>query len=160
MCFSAKAVRLNALKCPYCKYKDTQVLDSREAEDSTRRRRQCPKCNKRFTTYEKMESLSLTVIKKNGDRVRFDRDKILNGILKACEKRSITREKIEAAVEDLEQELRTLATTEIPTKKIGELVMNKLKKLDKVAYIRFASVYREFADLETFEKELKKLIRR
>ena len=147
------------MKCPYCGFSETKVLDSRESEDSdvTRRRRECEKCSKRFTTYERVEMIDLRVIKKNGNIEGFDRDKVLKGALKACEKRPIKIEKIEKLVDDIESELRKKETTEIPSKVIGELVMEKLKELDKVAYIRFASVYREFKDIKSFEKELVKI---
>ncbi|MBS3098561.1 transcriptional regulator NrdR [Candidatus Woesearchaeota archaeon] len=147
------------MRCPYCGFNETKVLDSRESEDSdvTRRRRECEKCSKRFTTYERVEMLDLRVIKKNGNIEGFDRGKILKGVLKACEKRPIKMEKIEKLVDDIESELRKNETTEIPSKVIGELVMEKLKKLDKVAYVRFASVYKEFTDLKSFETELKKI---
>lgn len=144
------------MRCPYCNSGETKVIETREAEDSdvTRRRRECLKCKKRFTTYERVEMIELRVIKKNGDIERFDRNKILNGILKACEKRPI---KIEKIVDEIESELRKHETTEIYSKVIGELVMEKLKQLDHVAYIRFASVYREFKDIKGFEKELKNI---
>ena len=147
------------MRCPYCGFSETKVLDSRESEDSdvTRRRRECEKCSKRFTTYERVEMLGLRVIKKNGNIEGFERDKVLKGALKACEKRPIKMEKIEKLVDEVESELRKNETTEIPSKVIGELVMEKLKKLDKVAYVRFASVYKEFTDLKSFETELKKI---
>ncbi len=147
------------MRCPYCGFSETKVLDSRESEDSdvTRRRRECEKCSKRFTTYERVEMLDLRVIKKNGNIEGFDRDKVLKGALKACEKRPIKIEKIEKLVDDIESELRKKETTEIPSKAIGELVMEKLKELDKVAYVRFASVYKEFKDIKSFEKELVKI---
>lgn len=149
------------MKCPYCSNSDTRVLDKRETEESnvTRRRRECLKCKKRFTTYERVETLDLTIVKKNGRRENFDRHKLLVGLLKACEKRSITREKIEKIVDDIESKLRAHKKTEIDSRFIGELVMKKLKKLDKVAYIRFASVYREFTDLDSFKREMEKLIK-
>ena len=146
------------MKCPYCYYDETKVTDTRESGNITRRRRECLKCEKRFTTYEHIETLALRVIKKDGNIEAFDRNKILKGILKACEKRPVKMEKIQRVVEDIEVELRKQDNTEIPSKKIGELVMAHLKKLDKVAYIRFASVYREFKDLKSFEKEIKKVI--
>ena len=147
------------MRCPYCGFSETKVLDSRESEDSdvTRRRRECEKCSKRFTTYERVEMLGLRVIKKNGNIEGFERDKVLKGALKACEKRPIKMEKIERLVDEVESELRKKETTEIPSKVIGELVMEKLKRLDKVAYVRFASVYKEFTDLKSFETELKKI---
>jgi len=147
------------MRCPYCNFEETKVIETREADDPevTRRRRECLKCAKRFTTYERTEMLDLRVIKKNGDIQTFNRNKILNGIVKACEKRPIKIEKIEKVVDDIETELRKQESTEIPSKLIGELVMEKLKDLDHVAYIRFASVYREFKDLKEFEKELKNI---
>lgn len=147
------------MRCPYCNFEETKVVETREAEepDVTRRRRECLKCNKRFTTYERVEMIELRVVKKNGNIETFNRNKILNGMLKACEKRPIKIEKIERAVDNIETELRKQETIEIPTKLIGELVMEKLKELDHVAYIRFASVYREFKDIKEFEKELKRI---
>ena len=147
------------MRCPYCNFGETKVIETREAEDSdvTRRRRECLKCKKRFTTYERTETLDLRVVKKNGDIETFDRNKILKGLTKACEKRPIKIEKIEKTVEEIESELRKQETTEIPSKVIGELVMEKLNQLDHVAYIRFASVYREFKDIKEFEKELKNI---
>ncbi len=147
------------MRCPYCNFNETKVIETREAEDPdvTRRRRECLKCKKRFTTYERTEILELRVVKKNGDIERFDRNKVLKGIVKACEKRPIKIEKIERIVDEIESELRKKETVEIPTTVIGEIVMEKLKQLDHVAYIRFASVYREFKDIKGFEKELKKI---
>ncbi len=147
------------MKCPYCNYEETQVIDTRETEslEVTRRRRECLKCNKRFTTYEKVEEAEIRVVKKDGSRERFERQKVLNGVLKACEKRAISLDKIEKLVDDVESDLRKRDSVEVESKIIGELVMKKLKNLDKVAYIRFASVYREFEDLERFEEELEKL---
>jgi len=147
------------MRCPYCHFKETKVIDSREAEDTevTRRRRECEKCAKRFTTYERVEMIDLRVIKKNSDIEAFNRDKILKGIVKACEKRPIKMEKMEKVVDEIESELRKEDSTEIPSSKIGEKVMEKLKELDQVAYIRFASVYREFKDAKEFEKELKNI---
>ncbi|MBI4439467.1 transcriptional regulator NrdR [Candidatus Woesearchaeota archaeon] len=147
------------MKCPYCSFSETRVIDSRESHDlnSTRRRRECEKCSKRFTTYERVESLGLIIVKKDGSRERFDRNKIRRGMLKACEKRPIPLENIEIAAAQIENELRSLDTNEIESKIIGDLVMKRLKRLDKVAYIRFASVYREFKDISTFEREIKKI---
>ena len=149
------------MKCPYCSNSNTRVMDKRETEDSnvTRRRRECLKCKKRFTTYERVETLDLTVVKKNGKRENFDRHKLMAGLLKACEKRPIPREKIEKVADDIEAKLRVHKETEVDSSFIGELVMKKLKKLDKVAYIRFASVYREFTDLDSFKEEMGKLIK-
>lgn len=147
------------MKCPYCNNSETKVLDTREPEfsDVTRRRRECLKCSKRFTTYERVEMLDLRVMKKNGTIVAFDRNKLLSGIVKACEKRPIKIEKIEKVVDDIESELRKQESTEIQSKLIGELVMEKLKDLDKIAYVRFASVYKEFKDVNSFKKELDKI---
>lgn len=146
------------MRCPYCYYDETKVTDTRESGDITRRRRECLKCSKRFTTYEHVESVVLRIVKKDGNIEVFDRSKILKGLVKACEKRPVKMEKIQRTVDEIEAELRKEDSIEIPSKKIGELVMSKLKKIDKVAYIRFASVYREFKDLKSFEKEIKKVI--
>lgn len=150
------------MKCPYCNYEETQVIDTRETEnlEATRRRRGCLKCNKRFTTYERVEEADIIVVKKDGKRERFERKKLLNGILKACEKRNIPLEKVEKLADEVESDLRKRDSVEIESKVIGELVMRKLKTLDKVAYIRFASVYKEFGDLEKFEEELEKLMKK
>jgi len=147
------------MKCPYCNYEETQVIDSRDTEnlEATRRRRECTKCNKRFTTYERLEEADIVVVKKEGKRERFERQKVINGILKACEKRPISLEKIEKLVDEVESDLRKRDSVEVDSKIIGNLVMKKLKSLDKVAYIRFASVYLEFEDLTRFEEELDKL---
>lgn len=149
------------MKCPYCSYYDTAVLDSRETEDlgSIRRRRECLKCEKRFTTYERVDMVNLIVIKKDGRREQFDRGKLVTGFLKATEKRPIGIDQIEKVVGEIETELRGKDSIEIPSVEIGEIVMKKLKGLDKVAYIRFASVYRSFEDLESFEKEVRSLLR-
>ncbi|MBW2989754.1 transcriptional regulator NrdR [Candidatus Woesearchaeota archaeon] len=149
------------MRCPYCSFGETKVIETREAEDSdvTRRRRECLRCSKRFTTYERVEIVELRVVKKNGDIEAFDRNKVLRGITKACEKRPIKIEKIERIVDGIESDLRKKESVEIPTSVIGELVMESLKEMDHVAYIRFASVYREFNDLKGFEKELKGLSR-
>lgn len=142
------------MKCPYCSHSETQVIDSRDSEDlaSIRRRRECFRCQKRFTTYEKSESAPLLVIKKDGSRQSFDRQKLESGLLKACEKRPVSIETIKKAVEEIECDLRNKDSIEIESKTIGNLVMKKLKAIDKVAYIRFASVYREFEDAASFEK--------
>jgi transcriptional repressor NrdR len=146
------------MRCPYCSSDELKVLDKRTSDEkSIWRRRECLKCGKRFTTYERVESVDLIVVKKDGRRERFDRNKLKSGILKSCEKRPITNEMIEKTVDEIEGELRGEDSIEIPSRRIGELVMKKLKKLDKVAYIRFASVYREFEDIESFQNELKKL---
>ncbi|MEK6946513.1 MAG: transcriptional regulator NrdR [Nanoarchaeota archaeon] len=147
------------MKCPYCNFEETQVIDTRETEnlETTRRRRECMKCNKRFTTYERVEEADIIVVKKNGKRERFQRQKVLNGIIEACEKREIPLEKIDKIVDEVESDLRKRDSVEVESKVIGEIVMKKLKNLDKVAYIRFASVYREFGDLDRFTEELEKL---
>lgn len=149
------------MKCPYCNYYDTSVLDSRDSEDlgSIRRRRECMKCEKRFTTYERVDMVDMIVMKKDGRREQFDKKKLMTGMLKATEKRPVTMDQIEKAVDEIERELRKRDSIEIPSKIMGEFVMDKLKKLDEVAYIRFASVYRSFDNLETFEKEVKSLLR-
>lgn len=150
------------MRCPYCNSVDTKVVDKRDVEDdnSIRRRRECLSCNKRFTTYERIDMVNLIVVKKNGNRQQFDPEKLKVGIIRACEKRPVPIEKIEVIVTDIETKLRNRKSIEVKSDHIGELVMSRLKKVDKVSYIRFASVYREFADVEEFEKELSKLIRK
>jgi|SRR3989344_1610967 len=147
------------MKCPYCGGTETKVVDKRETGefDSTRRRRECLKCSKRFTTYERVESLNLNVIKKDGRKERFDREKIRKGIIKACEKRPITLEQIDKVVDKIEGDLRKLKSNEIKSEQIGKKVIGALKKLDNVAYLRFASVYRSFKDVKDFEKEIKEI---
>ena len=149
------------MKCPFCGFTETKVVDKREQEttDIIRRRRECLQCEKRFTTYERIEFVNLTVIKKDNSRERFDRQKLKSGILKACEKRPVSDEDVEKIVDDIELELRSYDTTEIPSRFIGDLVSKKLRKLDKVAYIRFASVYKEFEDIDELHKEVAKLIK-
>lgn len=146
------------MKCPYCNSEDTKVVDKRETEKHgvTRRRRECLKCKKRFTTYERIE-IDLMVLKKDNRREQFDREKLKRGILRACEKRPISQNIIEKTLEDIEASLRKLKTNEVGSSVIGEKVMKKLKSLDKIAYIRFASVYRDFQDLKDFEKEVREL---
>lgn len=152
------------MKCPYCTSSTSKVVDKRDVPDigHIRRRREClkSKCKKRFTTYERVEDIDISIVKKDGSRENFDRTKLLSGMLKSCEKRPIPREDIEKAVDDIESSLRTYPSTEIDSKIIGNMVIKKLKKMDKVAYIRFASVYKEFDDLDSFKKELEKLIRK
>ena len=145
------------MMCPYCGHLETGVLESRDSEDSTRRRRECEKCKKRFTTYERVEDLNMVVTKKDGRREKFDRKKLRYGIEKACHKRPVSIEQIDNAVAEVEMELRGMEETEIPSRKVGELVMEKLKKLDKVAYVRYASIYKEFKDAKEFAKEVEKL---
>ena len=151
------------MKCPYCNDIQTKVLESRdggENENFTRRRRVCLKCEKRFTTYERVEMSDLVVIKKDGKREIFDRDKIRRGLLRACEKRNINLDQINKIINDSEVEIRSKDEQEIPSKTIGRTVMKHLKKVDNIAYIRFASVYREFTDLESFQKEFEKLFKK
>lgn len=146
--------------CPYCNSDETKVIDKRSSDNKTfRRRRECEKCNKRFTTYERIEDIPLTIIKRDGRSEAFDRNKIRIGIMKACEKRPISQEKIEKIVGEIENDLRNMDSTEIKSKIIGDMVIEKLKSLDEVAYIRFASVYKKFKDIESFERELKELKR-
>lgn len=146
------------MRCPYCFLSQTQVLDSRESDSQTiRRRRECEKCAKRFTTYERMELLALTIVKRDKRRESFSRDKILKGMIRACEKRPVRTEELQKAVDRIESILRNMDKTDIPAVIIGELVMNELKRLDDVAYIRFASVYRKFTDASDFANEIAKL---
>ena len=150
------------MKCPYCQNTETKVTDKRDAEDfnATRRRRECLKCSKRFTTYEKIETSNLVVVKKDGIKEQYSREKLKKGLKKACEKRPVSEEKIDSEIDAIEMQLIKNENGEISSKDIGELAIKALKKLDKVAYIRFASVYREFTDLQDFEEELKKLLKR
>lgn len=148
------------MKCPYCGSKETEVVETRDSEDleTIRRRRACVKCEKRFTTYERIENVNLVVIKKDGKREQFNRDKLKNGILRSCEKTTIRVEDIDKIVNEVEMELRGGESVEVESKKIGQMVSVKLKSLDKIAYIRFSSVFKRFVDIEDFEKEVKKLI--
>ncbi|EQF23880.1 transcriptional regulator NrdR [Clostridioides difficile CD160] len=147
------------MQCPYCNYKESKVIDSRHTDlKSIRRRRECESCKKRFTTYEKIETTPLMVIKKDNSREYFDREKIKYGLLKACEKRPVSIEEIESIVVHIENEINKCFIEEIETKRIGEMVMDKLKDLDEVAYVRFASVYRQFKDINTFVNELKSIL--
>ena len=148
------------MKCPFCGYTESKVIDSRPAEGYTmiRRRRECLSCQKRFTTYETIERMPLVVVKRDGVRQSFDRVKLINGMVRACEKRPVPLQKLEAIADEIEQELQNSLDREIPSERIGELVMEKLKPLDEVAYVRFASVYREFKDVETFLDELNKML--
>ena len=147
------------MKCPYCAFLESKVVDSRPADEgsSIRRRRECLSCHKRFTTYETMESLPLMVIKKDGSRQSFDRGKVMGGLIRACEKRPISYQDLEKRVGEIEQVLQNQMDREISSSQIGELVLERLKKLDEVAYVRFASVYQEFQDIDTFMAELNKL---
>ncbi|WP_209700807.1 transcriptional regulator NrdR [Clostridium algifaecis] len=148
------------MKCPYCGYTESKVVDSRSTEDNRaiRRRRECLSCKKRYTTYEKIEDLPILVIKKNNDREYFDRNKILNGLIKACQKRPVSRKQLENITDDVEKKINNKMVTEINSSDIGELVMKSLKEIDEVSYVRFASVYRQFKDINTFMEEIKNLI--
>ena len=149
------------MKCPYCNEADTKVIDSRPADDnsSIRRRRQCERCGKRFTTYEKLETMPLMVIKKDNSRETYDRSKIEAGIIHSCHKRPVSPQQINSMIDEIENQIFNMEEKEVPTSAIGELVMGKLKDLDEVAYVRFASVYREFKDVNTFIDEIGKLCR-
>lgn len=148
------------MKCPYCGYEEGKVIDSRPTEEgyAIRRRRECLKCQKRFTTYEKLETVSLAVIKQDNSRQQYDREKVLRGIIRACEKRPISLAQMEQVTEDIEGELYQSMAKEVTSTEIGERVMDHLKELDEVAYVRFASVHKHFADIEAFMAELQKLI--
>ena len=148
------------MKCPYCGYNESKVIDSRPAEEWTtiRRRRECLSCQKRFTTYEIIERLPLVVVKRDNSRQTFDKVKLINGMVRACEKRPVTLSQLEKIADDIEQELQSNLEREISTVDIGEMVMTRLKEIDEVAYVRFASVYRSFKDINTFMEELSKLL--
>ena len=148
------------MKCPFCDNPDTKVIDSRPTEEghAIRRRRGCDKCNRRFTTYEKLEETILMVVKKDGRREAFDRSKILNGIIQACEKRPVSMAQMEAIADEIEKTISNSMEKEVESYDIGELIMSQLKDVDEVAYVRFASVYRQFTDVNTFVKEIEKLI--
>lgn len=148
------------MKCPYCNNSESKVVDSRPSDEgnSIRRRRECLECHKRFTTYETMESLPMVVIKKDGSRQSFDRSKLLNSMLRACEKRTVPFDTLDKIADEIEQALQNEMDREIPSSRIGELVMEKLKDVDEVSYVRFASVYRQFKDISTFMAELSKLL--
>jgi len=148
------------MKCPFCGYNESKVIDSRPAEEGAtiRRRRECLACSRRFTTYEIIERMPLVVVKRDGSRQSFDKVKLINGMVRACEKRPVPLGKLEQIADDIEQELQSNLEREIKTVAIGEMVMNRLKELDEVAYVRFASVYRSFKDINTFMDELSKLL--
>ena len=149
------------MKCPYCGKENTRVIDSRPTDDSSiRRRRQCDECGKRFTTYEKVETLPLIVVKKDNNREPYDREKIVAGIVRSCHKRPISMTQINDMVDDIEGQIFNMGEKEIPTTTIGSIVLDKLKDLDEVAYVRFASVYREFKDVNTFMDEIKKILKK
>lgn len=149
------------MKCPYCGYGENKVIDSRPTDDASaiRRRRECLKCQKRFTTYETLETISLAVIKLDHSRQAFDRQKILRGLIRACEKRPVSLPTMEKIVDDIESELYQTMEKEVTSTEIGEKVMERLKEVDEVAYVRFASVHKRFSDIETFMEELKKLLK-
>ena len=148
------------MKCPFCGFQESKVVDSRSTDDNStiRRRRECLKCNKRYTTYEKIEDLPILVIKKDSTRENFNKEKIINGLIIACQKRPVSRKQIEDMAYDIEKAISNSMLTEIPSKDIGEMVMSKLKELDEISYVRFASVYRQFKDINTFLEEIKNLI--
>lgn len=148
------------MKCPFCGYAESKVIDSRPTDEGERirRRRECLSCGKRFTTYELIESLPIIVIKKDKSRETFNREKLLNGMLRACEKRPVSLDTLESAIDDIESIIQNSLDREVSSDKIGELVMEKLKGIDEVAYVRFASVYRQFKDINTFMSELNKLL--
>ena len=148
------------MKCPYCSYLESKVVDSRHSEDGTsiRRRRECLSCQKRFTTYEVIESLPMVVVKRGGTRQAFDRNKVLNSMLRACDKRAVSLADLELAAAEIEQMVQNNLDREVSTQEIGELVMDRLKALDDVAYVRFASVYRQFTDINSFRQELDRLL--
>ena len=148
------------MKCPFCGFEESKVIDSRPTDEGQRirRRRECLKCGKRFTTYEIIESLPIIVIKKDKSRETFNRDKLMTGLLRACEKRPVSIDTLDSMIDDIETNLQNSLDREVSSEKIGELVMDGLKKIDEVAYVRFASVYRQFKDINTFMKELNKLL--
>ena len=148
------------MKCPYCGYQESKVVDSRHSEDgqSIRRRRECLSCQKRFTTYEIIETLPLVVIKRDGSRQSFDKSKLINGMVRACDKRKVPLPVLEKIADEIEQELQSALEREITTEQVGEMVMKRLKNIDEVAYVRFASVYRQFKDIDTFMQELTKIL--
>lgn len=149
------------MKCPFCNHSETKVLDSRPTEDNTsiRRRRECLNCQKRFTTYEKVEDIPVYVVKKDGTREPFDKRKIMTGLLKSCEKRTVSISVIEGIADDVEKQIYNTMEQEVTSNLIGELIMGKLKDIDDVAYVRFASVYRQFKDINTFMEELQKILK-
>ena len=147
------------MKCPFCSYLDSKVLDSRPTEEGSiiRRRRECPSCKKRFTTYERVDELPLTVVKKSGSREVFDPHKIINGLIKACEKRPVSMETLQSIANEVEKELKNSMEQEVESQTVGEIVMRLLKEIDKVAYVRFASVYRQFRDIDSYIEEIQNL---
>ena len=148
------------MKCPFCGFEESKVVDSRSTDDNStiRRRRECLKCNKRYTTYEKIEDFPILVIKKDSTRENFNKEKIINGLIIACQKRPVSRKQIEDMAYDIEKTISNSMLTEIPSNDIGEMVMSKLKEVDEISYVRFASVYRQFKDINTFLEEIKSLV--
>lgn len=148
------------MKCPYCDYMESKVVDSRPTDEgqAIRRRRECMDCGKRFTTYEKIEEIPIIIVKKDGNRESYDRNKLLNGIIKSCEKRPVSINTIESIVDNIEKKISNSLEREITSIEIGEMVMNKLKDVDEVSYVRFASVYRQFKDVNSFMEELKRIL--
>ena len=148
------------MKCPFCGFEESKVVDSRSTDDNTtiRRRRECANCSKRYTTYEKIEDIPILVIKRDSTRENFNKEKIVNGLIIACQKRPISRRQIEEIAEDIEKSISNKMLTEVETKLIGEMIMERLKKIDEVSYVRFASVYRQFKDINTFLEEIKNLM--
>lgn len=148
------------MKCPFCSFAESKVVDSRSTDDNTtiRRRRECLNCSKRYTTYEKVEDIPILVVKRDATRENFNKEKIINGLITACQKRPISRKQIEDIAEDIEKNISNKMITEVNSKDIGEMVMKKLKEIDEISYVRFASVYREFKDIKTFLDEIKNLV--
>lgn len=148
------------MKCPFCGFEESKVVDSRSTEDrkAIRRRRECLKCNKRYTTYEKIEDIPILVIKRDSNRESFDKSKVINGLLKACQKRPVSRMQIDAIADEIEKNLSNDMVSEVKSERIGEMIMEKLKEIDEVSYVRFASVYRQFKDINTFIEEIKNLM--
>lgn len=151
---------MKQLKCPYCSYEESKVVDSRSTEDdmAIRRRRECLKCSKRYTTYEKIEDIPVLVIKKDERREYFNKSKIINGLLKSCQKRPVSRSQIEHIADDIEKQLSNQMLTEVKSEYIGQMIMDSLKSIDEIAYVRFASVYRQFKDINTFMEEIRNLM--
>lgn len=148
------------MRCPFCSFEESKVVDSRSTDDNTtiRRRRECLRCNKRYTTYEKVEDIPILVIKRDSTRENFNKEKIVNGLIIACQKRPISRKQIEELAEDIEKAISNKMITEVESKIIGEMVMERLKEIDEISYVRFASVYRQFKDINTFLEEIKSLV--
>jgi transcriptional repressor NrdR len=148
------------MRCPFCSFEESKVVDSRSTDDNTtiRRRRECLKCNKRYTTYEKVEDIPILVVKRDSTRENFNKEKIVNGLIRACQKRPVSRMQIEELADDIEKTISNKMITEVNSKMIGEMVMERLKEVDEISYVRFASVYREFKDINTFLEEIKSLV--